>query len=169
MKVHVYKSELDKIPVNAIPFYPHDTIEDYEFVERYYSQPPLLARDGEFWNLEEQLEKHNVPLCDACTRMNVWVVGDEAIFLHEEEKSEWGLVVALNESHYFDYEWLLPILNKHYFDLWYSYISYNFPIAHSKRPNVKMGEYQWASKVGASDTEMWSRIYVIRDGYGKKD
>lgn len=48
MKVHVYKSELDKIPVNAIPFYPHDTIEDYEFVERYYSQPPLLARDGEF-------------------------------------------------------------------------------------------------------------------------
>lgn len=42
MKIHIYRSSMDKIPVNAIPFYQSSDMNKYEEVREYYKKTPLI-------------------------------------------------------------------------------------------------------------------------------
>lgn len=187
MKIHIYKFATDKIPLNAIPFYYHDTMEDYESVINTLSMPKKnLAKEWylfdeekmkEFlliWVPEEEInqwdESHvRIPdfkywcLMDYYedNELDLFYCDDNLVVLIKNKKPEInGLAVKVFYDANFSFRGRLKLMNEYYKKQGYDFVSYNFPIEHHLKPDVWRDEYDYVVKIWATEDYMGDRAYV---------
>lgn len=173
-KTYIYQWCIGKLPLNAIPFYPEDTMYDYLMIENMYKGKPFIAKEWRFVNLEEltSLDEDvtiHYPESDALN-MNCDVTQKpldiydvswnwDMIILEKSERWKW-LVINVVYDVNIDFKWFLNVCNDHYWKQWYEYISYMFKVEHKKKPNIWRDEYDSVMRMWATNDYMWYRCYI---------
>lgn len=174
MKIHIYKWEFDKIPLNAVPFYKDDTMYDYYLVEEMYNSPLFFAGKWRFvsakeiMSLDEEVPVH-FPESDImgmnCTLdkkpLDIFDASWDwdMIILEKEERWNWLIINVVYDEN-IDFRWFLNLCNEHYKEKWYEHIAYHFEVGHKKKPNIWREEYDMVARMGATDNYMWTRCYI---------
>lgn len=190
MKIHIYKWPMDKIPLNAVPFYKDDTAEDIKKTEALYKKWTLKA--SERFNIEtfdeatmdsaDDEDKREAMLSiyndDIANEIRNYIKNDKVFIVNSDRERDWRLCLLCREcddkkrlivdsvlwmwmwTFAETYRGFLKLLNNKFKEMWYEEVGYHFPVARCLKPDLSKEDYDRVLRLWATDDYMWTRCYI---------
>lgn len=190
MKTYIYKWPTDKIPLNAVPFYKDDTMEEIEKVKSFYKKWTLKATERfdiktlvkvsmddikeKEWR-EAALDLYDWDIVDDIKN---YLKNDTVFAVFSPTERDWWLCLLCHEkdegkrlivnnilrmwmwTFAESYRWFLKLLNEKFKEMGYEEVGYHFPVAHCLKPDLSREDYNVVFRLWATDDYMWTRCYV---------
>ena len=186
MKIHIYKWPMDKIPLNAVPFYKNDTMEIYEDAEETYKRKKVPIEErfdlNAIQRIDNKLDERSEDglkyvygeeyvnwLKQALKLGPCYIIPeknneDANIDIYTYEKGDKTLIVyntmIVGSVWNYSLKEYFKVCNKFFKDLWYTTIAYHFPVAHCLKPDICREDYDTVYRLWATDDYMGYRVYV---------
>ena len=188
MKIHIYKWPMDKIPLNAVPFYKNDTAEfigetindlkwKTEYATNYYDISTFEKID--FWEEKDSMiEYYKEYFGENIAEQVKNCIENWALYSirvkFEDAKRHLLIFTTINEYNNLivynlfpertminiSFRGFLKLLNEKFKELWVDSVAYHFPVAHCLKPDLSKEDYDRVIRLWATDDYMWTRCYI---------
>ena len=179
---------MDKIPLNAVPFYKNDTAEfieetindlkwKTEYATNYYDISTFEKID--FWEEKDSMiEYYKEYFGENIAEQVKNCIENWALYSirvkFEDAKRHLLIFTTINEYNNLivynlfpertminiSFRGFLKLLNEKFKELWVDSVAYHFPVAHCLKPDLSKEDYDRVIRLWATDDYMWTRCYI---------
>lgn len=179
---------MDKIPLNAVPFYKDDTAEFVdetlkelkdrtELATNYYDISTFQKVDF-WWETEMMLDYYEKYFWKEMAEQVKYCLEHWALYSvrvsFEDAKRHLLLFTTTNEynnlivyslftewtSINISFRGFLKLLNEKFKELWVNSVAYHFPVAHRLKPDLSRDDYDMVVRLWGTEDYMWTRCYI---------